>query len=645
MDRTEQISASSPTSRSAVSAWSSAPQQPAASASATTATAEDGPSVDQGTLPGSASTPTTEPVDAGSPAVRSAGHLIVAELEAHGVQRAYLVPGESYLDVIDGLHDATIEPVVCRQEGGVGYMAVAEGRMTGVPGIAMVTRGPGASNVMVGVHTAYQDATPMVVFVGLIPTEQRGREAFQEFDLAGWFSTTTKKVLVLDDPDKAAEVVVDAMHTAVSGRPGPVVVGLPEEVLVKPSAGEVLGPRAVGIPEASAGSIVELEARINAADRPVLIVGGEDWSPKASAVIANWSRRLGMAVLGTFRAYDGIDHASPNFTGILGFGAAPVAKRVFDEADLHVFLGCVRTDISTNGYTIGTTQPSVVIGPDPDAQGHHGRLDQHIVTTVRALARKLHETGGESTYAVGADGSIIDPATAGDDSGVTSLVDPHEPPALPEWVRQARAEFQDWRVPRVPRDGAAASASAKSGDYVDMDEAFVHVRQLLPGDAIITYGAGNYSGWATRFLPTHSFPSALGPRNGSMGFGIPAAVAAGLVHPERTIFSIAGDGCFLMNGQELATAVQYGVNLTVIVNDNSVYGTIRGHQDRDYPGRAVGTALQNPDFAALAAAFGGLGLRVERTADFREAFAAALAHEGLALVHCITDPAIRASRP
>lgn len=178
-----------------------------------------------------------------------------------------------------------------------------------------------------------------------------------------------------------------------------------------------------------------------------------------------------------------------------------------------------------------------------------------------------------------------------------------------------------------------------------MDEAFVHVRELLPGDAIITYGAGNYSGWATRFLPTHSFPSALGPRNGSMGFGIPAAVAAGLVHPERTIFSIAGDGCFLMNGQELATAVQYGIDLTVIVNDNSVYGTIRGHQDRDYPGRAVGTSLRNPDFAAMAQAFGGLGLRVERTADFRDAFAAALAHEGLSLVHCITDPAIRSSRP
>lgn len=672
MDRTEQISAPSPTSRSAVSHRSPA----ALSSSAAAPRLAETPSIG-----GSPSSDSDRADDRYASEVRSAGHLIVAELEAHGVQRAYLVPGESYLNVIDGLRDSTIEPIVCRQEGGVSYMAVAEGRMTGVPGIAMVTRGPGASNVMVGVHTAYQDATPMVVFVGLIPTEQRGREAFQEFDLAGWFSTTTKKVLVLDDPDKAAEVVADAMHTAVSGRPGPVVVGLPEEILVQPTAGEVLPPRAVGIPEASAGAIVELEARINAADRPVLIVGGEDWSPRAAAVIAEWSRNMGMAVLGTFRAYDGIDHAGANFTGILGFGAAPVAKRVFDDADLHVFLGCVRTDIATDGFTIGTTQPTVVVGPDPDAQGHYGRLDQHIVTTVRALARKLHETHGphegpgESTYTVGADGSIVDPGE-GDDArresasaateqpGAARILAAEEPQDLPEWIREARAEFQDWRIPRVPADSASTSAnsaaagsatansmdtgiiSANSGSdgYVDMDEAFVHVRELLPGDAIITYGAGNYAGWATRFLPTHSFPSALGPRNGSMGFGIPAAVAAGLVHPERTIFSIAGDGCFLMNGQELATAVQYGVNLTVVVNDNSVYGTIRGHQDRDYPGRAVGTALQNPDFAALATAYGGLGLRVERTEDFRAAFAAALAHEGLALVHCITDPAVRSAR-
>ena len=564
----------------------------------------------------------------------SAGHLIVEELEAHGVTRTYLVPGESYLDVIDGLHDSSITPIVCRQEGGAAYMAVAEGRMTGVPGIAMVTRGPGAANVKVGVHTAFQDATPLVVFVGLIPTDHRGRESFQEFDLDGWFSSTAKKVLTLDDPDKAAEVVVDAMHTAVTGRPGPVIVGLPEEVLVRPSSGTVLPPRVHGSASPYAGDVTELRARITAADRPVLVIGGEDWSPSTSRRIAQWSRDRGLGVIGTFRAYDGIDHDSPNFLGILGYGAAPVAKRVLAEADLHIYLGCVRTDVATDGFTNGVDQRTVVIGPDADAHGHFGRLDQHIITSVSRFAQSLFTEEGTRTYSVSSDGSIDEPPLGDDLSEAAGDAVP-----LPDWVAEARAELEAWRKPQVTASGSAASAG-----FVDMDEAFVHVQELLAEDAIITYGAGNFSGWATRFLPTHGFPSALGPRNGSMGFGLPAAVAAALVHPERSVFCIAGDGDFLMNGQEMATAVQYGADLTVVLNDNSVYGTIRGHQDREYPGRATATALQNPDFAAMATAFGGLGIRVERTEDFRDAFQRALEHKGLSLVHCITDPSVRGAR-
>ena len=247
------------------------------------------------------------------------------------------------------------------------------------------------------------------------------------------------------------------------------------------------------------------------------------------------------------------------------------------------------------------------------------------------FAARLVAADGAPDYAVTADGDVNE---VGESGGAAA-------PELPAWITAARAEFEAWRVPRP----APAGTDADPGSgFVDMDEAFTHVRELLPEDAIVTYGAGNFSGWATRFLPTHAFPSALGPRNGSMGFGVPAAVAAGLVAPDRTIFCIAGDGDFLMNGQELATAAQYGIDLTIVVNDNSVYGTIRGHQDRDYPGRATGTALDNPDFAAMATAFGGLGIRVERTADFREAFAAALDHRGPALVHCVTDPAIRGAR-
>src|SRR5699024_10895046 len=279
-------------------------------------------------------------------------------------------------------------------------------------------------------------------------------------------------------PDKAAEVVVDAMHTAVAGRPGPVVIGLPEEVLVRPSAATVLPPRVLGSASPYAGDLTELRARITAADRPVLIIGGEDWSPSTATRLAQWSRDRGLGVLGTFRAYDGIDHDSPHFLGILGYGAAPVAKRVLDEADLHIFLGCVRTDVATAGFTLGTDQRTVVIGPDPDAHGHFGRLDQHIVTSVSRFAQALFTEDG----------------------------------SLPDWVSEARAELDDWRLPQI---ASAGSASAGSSDgVVDMDEAFVHVRQLLPEDAIITYGAGNFSGWATRFLPAHGFPSALGPRNG-----------------------------------------------------------------------------------------------------------------------------------
>ena len=390
----------------------------------------------------------------------SAGHLIVEELEKHGVTRTYLVPGESYLDVIDGLRDSSIAPIVCRQEGGAAYMAVAEGRMTGVPGIAMVTRGPGAANVKVGVHTAFQDATPLVVFVGLIPTDHRGRESFQEFDLNGWFSSTAKKVLTLDDPDKAAEVVVDAMHTAVTGRPGPVIVGLPEEVLVRPSSGTVLPPRVHGSASPYAGDVTELRARITAADRPVLIIGGEDWSPSTSRRIAQWSRDRGLGVLGTFRAYDGIDHDSPNFLGILGYGAAPVAKRVLAEADLHIFLGCVRTDVATDGFSNGVDQRTVVIGPDADAHGHFGRLDQHIVTSVSRFAQSLFTEEGTRTYSVSSDGSIDEPPIGDDLSEAAGDAVP-----LPDWVAEARAELEAWRKPQV-----AASGSAASAGFVDMDE-------------------------------------------------------------------------------------------------------------------------------------------------------------------------------
>lgn len=547
-----------------------------------------------------------------APASRSAGHLIVAQLEAEGVERIYCVPGESYLNVLDGLHDSPIRTITCRQEAGAGFMAMAEGRMTGRPGIAMVTRGPGAANVMIAAHTAYQDATPLVIFAGLIPTGHRGREAFQEFDLAGWFGTTVKKTLILDHPDEAAAIVADAMHTAASGRPGPVIVGLPEDPQLVTTSAPTVAPRPVPEVVPTAAQIAAVEEAVGRAKRPVLIVGGERWDEQTSRIVADWAAALSMGIIADFRAYDGIDHDEPHYLGALGFGSAPLTRAAFDEADLHVYLGCQRTDVSTNSYSIGCSPAhTIVISPDPDLHAHFGPVDEQVIATTRGFAQAIAGTEATTASGVGAN--------------------------LPGWVAETRQQFLDWRqVPEPTGDEDPA--------YVDMDTAFGEVRRLLPDDAIITYGAGNYSGWAARYLPVHSFPSALGPRNGAMGFGMPAAVAAALVSPDRPVLAVAGDGCFLMNGQEFATAVAHGLNITVIVNDNSVYGTIVGHQERDYPGRPEGTGLKNPDFAAYANAFGGAGFSVTRTEDFAGAFEAALNHPGPALVHVRTDPTIRFTR-
>ncbi|GAA4283182.1 thiamine pyrophosphate-binding protein [Brevibacterium daeguense] len=538
----------------------------------------------------------------------SAGHLIVRQLEAEGIERIYCVPGESYLDVLDGLHDSPIRTVVCRQEGGAGYMAVAEGRMTGRPGIAMVTRGPGAANVMVAAHTAYQDATPLVIFVGLIPTEVRGREAFQEFDLRAWFGSTAKKVLVLDNPHAAAEMVADALHTAVSGRPGPVVVGLPEETQLVETAGLTVLPRPVAEPGPAPEDLAYIDAAIAQAERPLLVVGGEMWDEEASRAVATWAAGRGLGIVADFRAYDGIDHDAQNFLGALGFGCAPITREVLGAADLQIFLGCARTDVLTNSYENGCApRQTILINRDPNGHGHYGPLDRLVVSTTKEFGRAV--------------------------SNLAPIAE-----ALPGWVTEARAEFSAWRVPPAPDESVNPA-------YVDMDAAFGAIREQLPEDAIITYGAGNHTGWALRYLPVHRFPSALGPRNGSMGFGVPAAVAAGFVHPERKVFSISGDGDFMMNGQEFSTAVTAGLDLTIVINDNSVFGTIVGHQERDYPGRPSGTRLGNPDFAQWARSFGAFGVRVERTEDFAAAFAEALAHPGPAIVHALTDPEVRFTRP
>ncbi|WP_226913235.1 thiamine pyrophosphate-dependent enzyme [Gephyromycinifex aptenodytis] len=532
---------------------------------------------------------------------RSAGHAIVAQLQAQGIQRAYLVPGESFLDVLDGLHESSIEAVVCRQEGGAGFMALAEGRIGpargALPGVAMVTRGPGAANAMIAVHTAYQDATPMVLFIGLIPMRDRDRESFQEFDPKAWFGSTTKRVWVLDDPDQAPSVVRDACHLAVSGRPGPVVVALPEDVLVQPCTAPPAAPRA--LPTWSGLDPAPVLHPLASATAPLVVVGGDRISAAGARDLARWAQAWQLPVLSDWRTQDMLDHDSPSWCGFLGYGGSPAAAELLRSADAVLFLGCLNTDVLSSGYTPGADGRWVgVVGTDPDLLGHDGNVDAHLL-------------GGINEFAAAAAAAEV----------------PRQRPWAAR-TAQARAAQAQFATPRP--DGP--------GWGVDLGALMEDCAQRLPEDAVITYGAGNHALWAQRYLVHHRPGTLVAPRNGAMGVGIPAAVAAGLIHPGRRVLSVAGDGCFLMNAQELAVAAAAGVRLCVLVVDNSQYGTIREHQERHYPGRVSGTGLSNPDFAMYARSFGALGLSAATTSEAIEAVAEAFAYDALSLIHLRVDP-------
>ncbi len=535
---------------------------------------------------------------------RSAGHLLVAQLEREGVTRVYGVPGESYLDVLDGLYDSSITTVVTRHEGGAGFMAVAEGRLTGRPGVAMVTRGPGAANAFIAVHTAWQDATPMILFVGLIPVPDRGREAFQEFDLAGWFGSNAKHVTTLDDPASAARVVADAVRIATSGRPGPVVIGLPEDIIRRSADGaDVVDPAAVVRAEAGAAAIAELGQRLGRSERPIIVVGGEDWPAETGRSLAEWAARHRIPVAADFRAYDAVPHGRPGaYVGSLGYGRSDALARLFDESDLVVFVGAARTDVLSDGYTLAQDAETVVaLAGEP--LGHSGRLDQFIATDPAGLVRNLPAEFGRTF-----------------DAGRFAA---------------ARDAFVRYSTP-------SADGLANDGPYVDLTAVMAVLREELSDDAILTFGAGNHAIWPARYLEHRTPTTLVAPRNGAMGMGIPAAVAASLVFPGREVVSIAGDGCFLMNGQEIATAVGYGAPLVAVVVDNGVYATIREHQEAHYPGRPSGTHLTNPDFAAFARSFGAYGETVEHARDFRDAYRRARASGLPAVLHLRQDPAVRA---
>lgn len=532
----------------------------------------------------------------------TAGHLIVRQLERTGIQRVYTVPGESFLDVLDGLHGSPITNVVARQEGGAGFMALAEGRLTELPGVAMVTRGPGAANAFIAVHTAYQDATPLILFVGLIPVADRGRESFQEFDINAWFGSTAKKVVTLDDAASAARVVDDAVFTALSGRPGPVVIGLPEDVLVHVVEETTVEPRSVARPAPAAVDLEALKQKLDNARKPLIVVGGEGWTEESGPQLAAWAARHDIPVLADFRAYDAVPHSSEAYAGYLGYGRSDANAQRLDDADLLVFVGCVRSDVLSDGYKRGLEAETVVVNADANLLGHFGRLDQHIIADVTAFAVAI---------------AAVEVAKERKEG----------------WFASARADQLAFSTPTP--DG---------GIGVDLGVAMEVLKKELDDDAVLTFGAGNHAIWPARYLEHNSANSLAAPRNGAMGMGIPAAVAASLTYPGRQVISVAGDGCFMMNGQELATAMGYGAKPIVLVVDNGIFATIREHQENHYPDRPSGTHMTNPDFAALARSYGAYGERVDRTEDFAAAFRRAVGSGLPALLHLPQDPATRSPK-
>ena len=531
-------------------------------------------------------------------ATTTGARLVVEALLTHGVERVFCVPGESFLAVLDSLHDETerIQTVVCRHEAGAANMAEAVGKLTGRPGVAIVTRGPGATHASIGVHTAHQDSTPMILLIGQCAREHLDREAFQEIDYRRMFGQMAKWVAQIDDPKRIPEYLSHAFHTATSGRPGPVVLSLPEDVLSDACA-QVPGAPAYHRVAASpsAAQMDELRQLLEGAQRPVVIAGGSGWTPAASAdlqrFVETWQLPVGLA----FRFQDTLDNEHPNYAGDVGLGINPSLARRIGDADLLLVFGPRLGEATTGGYTL---------------------LD---IPKTRQTLVHVHQGAEELGRVYSADLPIV--------SGMpelTSLLAALQPPSgKPAWAgaaEEAHRSYLEWRTPR-PMPG-----------NVQMGEVIQQLRAHLPEDAIVTNGAGNYATWLHRHFPYRHFRSQLAPTSGAMGYGVPAAIAAKSLYPQRTVVALAGDGCFMMSAQELATAMQYDLHVVFIVVNNSHFGTIRMHQERHYPDRVHGTGLTNPDFAAFARSFGAHGETVESTGDFLPALGRSLAAKRAAVI-------------
>ena len=534
--------------------------------------------------------------------LKTGGEILVDCLKIHDVELAFCVPGESYLAVLDALYDVReqMRLIVCRQEGGAAFMAEAYGKLTGRPGICFVTRGPGATNASIGVHTAFQDSSPMILFVGQVGGDVVEREAFQEVDYRRMYGQMTKWVAQIDRTERLPEYLSRAFHLAVSGRPGPVVLSLPEDMLTTQAVTLETGRYQRVKPSPGSREMDRLAQVLRSAARPVVILGGGDWTAQACDDVRAFAERWNIPVACSFRRQDLLDNRHRNYVGEVGIAISPELKKHVREADVILALGPRLGEMTTGGYTLfDLPRPRQTLVHVHPAAEELGRVYQ---------AELMINSGMEEFAAV------------------AKALDPASDLAWGAWTQLLRREYLLSLDP-VPMPGA-----------LNLSEAVAWLRSRLPADSIVSNGAGNFSGWVQRFYQYTGFRTQLGPTNGAMGYGVPAAVAAKLTYPDRTVVCFSGDGDFLMTGQELATAVQFGAAVVFLVVNNGMYGTIRMHQERDYPARTYGTSLRNPDFAQLARAYGAHGAVVEKTAQFAPAFEEALASGGPALLELRIDP-------
>ncbi len=531
-------------------------------------------------------------------ATRHGGKILADGLKAHGVTRVFSVPGESYLAVLDGLYDSGIQNVVCRHEGGAAMMAEASAKLTGQPGICFVTRGPGACNASAGVHVARQDSTPMILFIGQIARADRDREAFQEVDYRAMFGPLAKWVAEIDQTDRIPEYLARAVHLATSGRPGPVVLALPEDMLSAETDAPDLPPAPAVLTAVAPAQMQAVADAIAGAERPLIVAGGTLWDAQAAADLARFATGWGLPVAVPFRRQAHLDNRHPSYVGDLGVGMNPALGRALQEADCVVSLGSRLGDTLTRGYELmnpaGQGRRIVMVHPDPDELGHLWRADPGIAADPRQM--------------------------------VAALAGRPAPRQWTGWTADLRARYEAWQKPQV------------TPGSLRMEQVIRWLSDNLPEDAILTNGAGNYAAFLHRYFRFKRFGTQLAPTSGSMGYGLPAAIAAKIARPKSDVICLAGDGCLQMTVNEFSTAAQYGAAVVVIVANNGRYGTIRMHQERHYPGRVSGTDLANPDFAALARAYGGFGESVASDADFPGAFTRARAAGTLAVIELKLDP-------